>query len=185
MEKLKNLIEDYFKTQSSEVANQIAEIVKDISIDDIKNNTDLFHALVPFEGKALTIAGEILRALHRIGYMFYGEDEHYFEGEGIKDCGSNAVYLMNHTNHIISNLIGESIPINFISQGAHYYNTAFETIVNLVRMFLVKNPQLFLNRNTVDSTRDYTTKAQELFEEYDLMINEEEGDAQWKDLDTL
>lgn len=170
---MRQYIDDYFKTQSSDTQQKIVNLVKALTIDDIKNNITLFNELVPPQGKADTLAGEILRALHRVGYRYYSAGEHYFEGEGIKTCGSSAIFLVKHTNQVIANFVQETAPINYIAAGTKF-EQSFETIIRLVTLLMTKTPQMFFTRNTVDSTQDYTVAAQEAFEEYDSMLNDRE-----------
>lgn len=177
MNQLREYIDEYFKTQTNEIKDKIFEIVSKLTVEDIKDNVDLFSALVPPSGKADTVAGEILRALHKVGYRYYNDGDHYFEGYGLETCGSNAVYLIKHTNQIISTFLKDTAPIDYIINGGNF-NTSFEKLISLIRLFLVKTPALFITRNTIDSTYDYTNEANELFDEYDSLLNgtDEEDD---------
>ena len=45
-----------------------------------------FEELVPLEGKADTLAGEIVRAISRIGYRFYNDGDQVGVGYGKQTC---------------------------------------------------------------------------------------------------
>lgn len=170
---LKQLIEEYFKTKSQEAKQQIFEIVKTITEEDVRSNDELFNALIPSSGRADTIAGETLRALHKIGYRYYNDGDHYFEGYGIETAGSSAIYLSKHTNQLIAKLVLETIPVNFLATGSAevYDNAIINTLVKLITLYLRANPTLFISRNTVDSTENYEKDAETQFYEYDTMLN--------------
>lgn len=55
--------------------------------------TALFDELVPMRGKADTVAGEIVRAISRIGYRNYNDGDHIGIGYGRETCNPAARYL--------------------------------------------------------------------------------------------
>lgn len=54
-----------------------------------------FEKLVPVQGKADTVAGEIVRALSRIGYRFYNDGDCVGVDYGCETCNPAARYLMD------------------------------------------------------------------------------------------
>ena len=61
---------------------------------DIEKKIDvLFDELVPGSGKADTVAGEIIRAVSRIGYRNYNDGDHVGVGYGKETCNPAARYL--------------------------------------------------------------------------------------------
>jgi hypothetical protein len=53
----------------------------------------LFEELVPASGKADTVAGEIVRAITRIGYRNWNDGDHIGVGYGKETCNPAARYL--------------------------------------------------------------------------------------------
>ena len=58
-----------------------------------KKINELFEELVPASGKADTVAGEIIRAVSRIGYRNYNDGDHIGVGYGKETCNPAARYL--------------------------------------------------------------------------------------------
>lgn len=53
----------------------------------------LFEELVPTSGKADTVAGEIIRAVSRVGYRWYNDGDMIGRGYGKETCNPAARYL--------------------------------------------------------------------------------------------
>ena len=64
-----------------------------------------FEELVPLEGKADTLAGEIVRAISRIGYRFYNDGDQVGVGYGKQTCNPPARFLASATSTAIGDLI--------------------------------------------------------------------------------
>ena len=58
-----------------------------------KRLNQLFDELVPARGAAKTVAGEIVRAISRIGYRNYNDGDHIGVGYGNETCNPAARYL--------------------------------------------------------------------------------------------
>lgn len=65
----------------------------------------LFRELVPFEGKAESLAGEIIRAISRIGYRFYNDGDHLGIGYGKETCNPAGRFLAAQTNEAIASMV--------------------------------------------------------------------------------
>ena len=63
-----------------------------------------FEELVPLEGKADTLAGEIVRAISRIGYRFYNDGDQIGIGYGKETCNPAARFLIKKTPREIADL---------------------------------------------------------------------------------
>ena len=63
-----------------------------------------FEELVPLEGKADTLAGEIVRAISRIGYRFYNDGDQVGVGYGKQTCNPPARFLVSATSTAIGDL---------------------------------------------------------------------------------
>lgn len=115
----------------------------------------IFNYLVPTEGAALTVAGEIARAMMRILYRDHNDGDKFFEGYGIETCGSSAEYLYD---------IGFAKTIQNILDDAHRladdddrYTDAINDLCEEVVDYLLSNPDLMWTISEVDS-RDYSSE---------------------------
>lgn len=54
---------------------------------------ELFNELVPASGKADSLAGEIVRAVSRIGYRFFNDGDRVNQGYGKETCNPAARFL--------------------------------------------------------------------------------------------
>lgn len=54
-----------------------------------------FGELVPAQGEADTIAGELVRAAMRICYRYYNDGDYFFMGYGLETAGPSAAYLID------------------------------------------------------------------------------------------
>ena len=75
------------------------------NIDEKLN--ELFRELVPDVGKADTLAGEIVRAISRIGYRWYNDGDMINKGYGKETCNAAARFLMCNTNDTIRKHIAD------------------------------------------------------------------------------
>ena len=66
---------------------------------------ELFEELVPPEGKAATVAGEIVRAISRIAYRNYNDGDHIGVGYGKETCNPAARYLMAYCGGDVRKII--------------------------------------------------------------------------------
>lgn len=62
-----------------------------------KELTKLFDKLVPSNGSADTIEGEMVRAIMRIWYRYFNDGDYFFRGYGKETCGSSVDFLKNET----------------------------------------------------------------------------------------
>lgn len=72
---------------------------RDLNI--IRNAKDIedMQEMVPSEGKADTIAGELVRAYARLWYRWYNDGDTFFTGYGYTDtCSASAAFICEHTD---------------------------------------------------------------------------------------
>lgn len=77
---------------------QIEEIIKsgleaDKTPSDILD--DIFSIVVPREGKADTVVGEIVRAMMRVLYRMFNDGDKFYEGYGLDTVAPSVAYLMD------------------------------------------------------------------------------------------
>ena len=65
----------------------------------------LFEELVPHEGKAESLAGEIVRAMSRIGYRFYNDGDQLGIGYGKETCNPAGRFLAAKTDEAIASMV--------------------------------------------------------------------------------
>lgn len=167
---LKDLILDYNKTRSTEIKDNIISYIENTSVEELK--LKLYDELVPGQGKADTVAGEIIRAINTIGYRYFKEQDVYFYGNGLDTVGSSAVYL-SKLNKALETLIIRLYPEQYLITGNKEasYKNFIETLETRLIQLIKKTPNLVIKRNTEDSRTRYTTEADNFFMEYDEVLN--------------
>ena len=65
----------------------------------------LFEELVPREGKAESLAGEIVRAMSRLGYRFYNDGDQLGIGYGKETCNPAGRFIAAKTNEAIASMV--------------------------------------------------------------------------------
>lgn len=106
----------------------------------------LFEELVPASGKADTVAGEIVRAITRIGYRNYNDGDHIGVGYGRETCNPAARYLMKKADadvaQAVSNLWG------VVDDG--HYDMLLAALEEAVLDYLEAYPELRQQANEED-----------------------------------
>lgn len=106
----------------------------------------LFKELVPFEGKADTVAGEIIRATCRIGYRFYNDGDQLGIGYGKETVNPAARYLQEWTNNSVINALSYMWEL----YDSHSYEAALEKLNEAVLAYIEEHPELKTKENTED-----------------------------------
>lgn len=83
----------------------IRKMVGDLQQASINRLNELFDELVPPIGKAESLAGEIVRAISRIGYRFINDGDHLGIGYGKETCNPAGRFLIDKTNHAIAVMV--------------------------------------------------------------------------------
>jgi hypothetical protein len=131
----------------------------------------LFKELVPASGPAETVAGEIIRAICRIGFRWVNDGDQLGIGYGKETCNPAGRYLAKKCNERIAKLVLDLMydPIYDDSyDGA--YDKAVERLEAEILYFLKKHPELKTTKNEEDLW-DYIDKD----EDYD----DSEEDEYW------
>ena len=98
----------------------------------------LFDELVPMSGKADSLAGELVRAISRIGYRFFNDGDLVNLGYGKETCNPAARFLIAKGNHEISDLTVALWEI--VSEDA--YEKVLDTLEGAVADYVEQNPDL-------------------------------------------
>ena len=180
--------------KQAELDRQAKEQAKQKAIEDAKANgqelydkcaetddfDDWFDYLVPREGAAPTVAGEIYRALARIIYRDFNDGDKFYEGYGRETCGSSATYLVQTIND--EGIVGMFYDLAEDGVDDETYTNRLTDIKNEIHQYLLDHPELFGQLNEVDSRDDKQFDVDDEFEEpkgYEYQIYL--GDYYWRD----
>ena len=120
----------------------------------------LFEELVPASGKADTTAGEIIRAISRIGYRNYNDGDHIGIGYGRETCNPAARYLAAKGGKRIASLVSKAWGI----YNDDAYDAALERLEEAVMSFIEQHPELKETENSEDMW-DYRDKYEDVDED--------------------
>lgn len=138
-------------------------------IEKINDELEPFrNKYVPYEGKADTVGGEIIRAMDRLMYRFYNDGDKAGQGYGNETCNGSYLYLRD--------TIGDLCPDLFAAGSgpeADYKNALF-TLIDNISDYLKKKPAVFRTPNNVDSRTDYNDYPGYEYDEDEEEYDEEE-----------
>ena len=86
---------DYRKDEKGRPINENNLLKEFIGGELETRNEPLFDKLVPVQGKAETLEGEMLRAINRMVYRYYNDGDKYYEGYGAETAGPAVSFLVN------------------------------------------------------------------------------------------
>ena len=118
----------------------------------------LFAKFVPAQGKADTVAGEVLRAMMRILYRDWNDGDVFYTGYGKETCGPCAAYVAETIPHLEDSFID-------IAEGGledDHYTSAITDIADAIVDYLLSNKDLFIKKNTDDCL----SWPEDMFDEY-------------------
>ena len=120
------------------IINQIRESEDSIST--------AFELLVPSNGAADTVAGEMIRAMMRILYRDYNDGDVFYDGYGIETCGDAVAYLCDKIPDLEQQF--EDIALRNFTDAA--YTDAIQEIADEVLDEIYADPDLVTTKNTED-----------------------------------
>lgn len=106
----------------------------------------LFEELVPFTGKADTVAGEMARAVSRIGYRYNNDGDRIGIDYGNHTCNAAARYLQS----IGDENINETIALMWGNYREQEYLSYIQILMEEVVEFIEENPELKTTPNETD-----------------------------------
>ena len=98
----------------------------------------LFEELVPASGKAESLAGELVRAISRIGYRNYNDGDHVGVGYGKETCNPAARFLQAKGTKEIRELVDALWGI----ENDTAYDAVLEVLTKAVADYVEGNPAL-------------------------------------------
>lgn len=134
----------------------------------IRDKVDtLFQELVPPTGKADSLAGEIIRAVSRIGYRFYNDGDQLGIGYGKETCNAAGRFLIKRSNDKIADIVAAMFGLYFEDQ----YEAKLEELLYAVVEYIEGNPKL------------RETETCDMFDYYDqyedVDDSDEDEDEEW------
>lgn len=111
-----------------------------------KRINELFDELVPASGKADTVAGEIIRAISRLGYRNFNDGDHIGVGYGKETCNAAARYLADVCDESVDLTIRRAWGI----EDDRKYDQALRKVEEAVVDYLYDHPELEVADNTTD-----------------------------------
>ena len=107
----------------------------------------LFEELVPMEGKADTVAGEIVRAMCKVGYRYFNDGDYINRGYGKETCNPAARYLKANAGKEVQDLI-EMLWNSSCSD--KLYEKMLNELIEAVIDYIDQNPELKTTVNEDD-----------------------------------
>lgn len=123
---------------------------------------ELFEELVPDSGKAATVAGEIIRAISRIGYRNSNDGDHVGVGYGKETCNPAARYLMKKAGEEVADAIADLWGL----EPDDLYDERLAEVEEAVIAYIEKHPELKEIENTEDMW-DYRNEYDDADDEWD------------------
>ena len=170
---LQRIIKNIIKTNIKPVKEQktITEFVGK-ALED--RNEPLYDKLVPGQGDAETVEGEMLRAINRIVYRFYNDGDKYFEGYGTETAGPAHSFLVN-TNHPLKSAM---IKLFDEPSGDNSYERMLKDVLDMILDY-IESRQGKYTKNTLGGIFDYEPEFEDMEEDdddytYDYDDEEEE-----------
>ena len=114
----------------------------------------LFEELVPAQGVAETVAGELVRAMMRVLYRDCNDGDKFYESYGIETCGSSIAYLYDMIESVHQLIDKMYDRVHMYEADEDKYTEDLEGMATLVMNYIRENPETLDDLNEVDS-RDY------------------------------
>lgn len=181
--------EEEANVRRSEAEKKAAPIIEKIKaapkVNDIDSNRDqisvAFNELVPNNGKAETLAGEIIRAAMRIIYRWWNDGDYFFEGYGLETVAPSVEWLVE--NNVMDEDFFEEV-VNEVSkfmpdddygekQREDTYKRYLIKFANLIIEYVLNRPELFTEVDFTDSREgdeDSLTWIKDIQPKYDYDV---------------
>lgn len=119
---------------------------------DEKMINELFDELVPASGRADTVAGEIVRAVSRIGYRWWNDGDMIGVGYGKETCNAAARYLVKACDKRVGDAIADmwGDRSRFHTYSDEKYEMLMQKLNGEVLGYLEEHPELKQAANTED-----------------------------------
>ncbi len=124
-------------------------------------NEPLYDKLVPGNGDAETVEGEMLRAINRIIYRYYNDGDEYFRGYGIETAGPAHSFLVNASHPL------RAVVAKIFKEGTDYDKTIKDVLISILDYIESKEGEY--TKNTLGGIFDYEPEFEEEddYDDYD------------------
>lgn len=130
--------------------------------------SELFDEFVPGQGKCETLAGELIRAVNRVGYRYFNDGDYFMTGYGLETCGPDMAFIYDNTDETVQKAIDRAADLNEMlyddNQFDKEYSERINKVFNLVLQYLSANPDVF--GMTTEDSRDYKS---DIIDEWEYM----------------
>ena len=152
---LRRIIKNIIKTNIKPIKEQktITEFVGK-ELED--RNEPLYDKLVPGQGDAETVEGEMLRAINRIVYRFYNDGDKYFEGYGTETAGPAHSFLVN-ANHPLKSAM---VKLFDEPSGDNSYERMLKDVLDMILDY-IESRQGKYTKNTLGGIFNYEPEFEE------------------------
>lgn len=130
---------------------------------------ELFKELVPTQGKADSLAGEIVRAVSRIGYRFFNDGDRVNMGYGKETCNPAARFLSQKAPEAIA-IRADRLWAGRMSD--EEYEIALDDLVQATYDTITAHPEL--RRQETCDMWDYYDEAEDRDDSWDDEYEDEE-----------
>jgi len=134
-------------------------------------NEPLYNELVPGQGDAETVEGEMLRAINRIVYRFYNDGDKYFQGYGTETAGPAHSFLVN-ANHPLKSAM---VKLFDEPSGDNSYERMLKDVLDMILDY-IESRQGKYTPNNVGDMFDYEPEFEDDEEDYDDYYDDEDDD---------
>ena len=124
---------------------------------------DVFSIVVPREGKADTVAGEIVRAMMRVLYRMFNDGDKFYEGYGLETVAPSVAYLMD-TIPAVDDRVRNMFEDLWRYDSDDAYEKAIESMTTDCLEYILANIDTIFDSNEEDS-RDWSGSTLEEIEE--------------------
>lgn len=157
----------------------------------------LFDKYVPGSGKAPTVAGELLRAVGRIGYRYFNDGDKIGTGYGRETVNAAARYVMKKGSPSMATTIEQlwSSDPYYEMINDQKYEILLNKLVNTTLQFIETNPELTEKPNNEDlwnytdpeeDVDDYPEEDEEYYDEDDYYesLDIEDDEEEWEEVES-
>jgi hypothetical protein len=132
-------------------------------------NEPLYNELVPGQGDAETVEGEMLRAINRIIYRFYNDGDKYFQGYGTETAGPAHSFLVN-ANHPL-----RSAMVRIFNEPSEddSYERMIKDALDII-LDHIESRQGKYTKNTMGGIFDFEPEFEEEDDDYDDYYDEDD-----------
>lgn len=124
---------------------------------------DVFSIVVPREGKADTVAGEIVRAMMHVLYRMFNDGDKFYEGYGLETVAPSVAYLMD-TIPAVDDRVRNMFEDLWKYDSDDAYEKAIESMTTDCLEYILANIDTIFDSNEEDS-RDWSGSTLEEIEE--------------------